>query len=485
STGLAADPPAMLWEIWNGPVAIRGSGTPAFTAITADDDTTGGMVATGVVTLTLPARLPDIGTGATPGDQDSPPPLVDEKQAQDVVGWLRVGRPRGTASNDPIHRVRWVGLNAVSAVQARTAAPELLGIGTGDADQHFALAQVPVLPATVRVQVEEPDGWQDWVEVETFARSDRDDRHVTVDHTTGLVSFAAGAGRGRVPQIGERIRVKTYRYGGGLAGNVGAGTVTAFNGAGAVKVTNPLPAVGGADAVSLAEALDAVPAEVHRRDRAVTADDFRDLALQVTGVARAETLPLLHPDTPLVAAAGVVSVAVFPREDTRAPNAPVPDRGLLSRVAAHLDQRRLVTTELYVIPPTYREVLVSAGVQVRTGYQIDAVRRWVEQIVRQYLGPLPPDGPDGTGWPLGRAVRGAELEAVAVQVEGVEFLHGLRLAVPGPGGPREVNLVPLERWEVPALTGITVVAGQPLPPGVAYAPAPPESVLVPLPPDVC
>ena len=61
--------------------------------------------------------------------------------------------------------------------------------------------------------------------------------------------------------------------------------------------------------------------------------------MQVTGVARAETLPLLHPDTPTVPAAGVVSVVVFPDEDLRDPDAPLPDLGLLRRVAA-LPRRR-------------------------------------------------------------------------------------------------------------------------------------------------
>lgn len=236
----------------------------------------------------------------------------------------------------------------------------------------------------------------------------------------------------------------------------------------------------------LADALDAIPAEVHRRDRAVIAEDFRDLATEVTGVARAETLPLLHPDTPLVQAAGVVSVVIFPDEDRRNPNAPSPDLGLLRRVAQYLDQRRLVTTELCVIPPTYRQLSVSVGVQVREGYQVDAVRRWVELILRQYLAPLPPLGPDGYGWPLGRAVRRAELEAVAVQVEGVEFLQGLRLAVPSSTGPVDETLVTLQRWEAPELIDITVVGGgEPLPPGAPYAPPPPPKIPIPLPPDVC
>ena len=475
SPGLTVDPPAMLWRMWMG----AGQG---FTALSVRDDTTRGLVTTGVVEVLLPQTLPVIDPAVvSPGDQDSPPPLADPAQAQNVIAWLQVSRPASDHINDGIARISWIGLNACLAEHARTAALEQLGTGTGDADQVYPLTQHPVLPGSVRLQVEENGIWQDWTEVDTDVVSGVDDRYYTVDHEAGAVHF----GGPRVPQLGERIRVQAYRYGGGLAGNVPAGALSSIA-VGGVKVTNPLAAAGGADAASLTEALDAIPADIHRGDRAVVAEDFRELALQVTGVGRAETLPLLHPDTPSVPAAGVISVVVFPTEDLTAPNAPLPGLGLLRRVARYLDVRRLVTAELYVVPPTYRQIAVSIGLAVRTSYQVDAVRRWVETILRQYLAVLPPLGPDGAGWPLGRTVRIAELEAVAVQVEGVEYVTGSALGVPdGSGGYTAVDLLALERWEVPELVDLSVVVGDPLPIGAPYQPAPPDGTLVPLPPDVC
>ena len=143
-----------------------------------------------------------------------------------------------------------------------------------------------------------------------------------------------------------------------------------------------------------------------------------------------------------------------------------------------------MTTELYVIPPTYRAIAVAIGLAVRPGYQVDAVRRWVDQLLRQYLAPLPPFGPDGAGWPIGRTVRRAELEAIVVQVEGVEYATGLTLALDDDGTYTPRDEVVLDRWQVPRLTAFTVVAGDPLKPGEQYEPSPPGS-LVPLPPDVC
>ena len=144
-----------------------------------------------------------------------------------------------------------------------------------------------------------------------------------------------------------------------------------------------------------------------------------------------------------------------------------------------------------MIPPEYVQVAVSIGVQVRKGYQVDAIRRWVEQIVRQYLSAVPPNGPDGAGWPLGRTVRAAEFEAIAVQVEGVEYAVGTRLALvqPAAGGRPQVveerDTIPLQRWQLPEVVAIEVVRGDPPEPGVPATPKPSGDVPVPLPPEVC
>ena len=483
---LTVDPPSAVWELWTNPP--EGGSRPAFAELEVTADSSRALTSTGVVTITLPGTWQPLAADwSTTGDASSPPPLDDPALAERVVAWLRARRPAGSA--DAMGRFRWVAANAVAVIQQRTAAPELLGTGTGEAGQTYRLVHAPVLPDSVDLQVEEEDGWTPWAAVDDLTSVDPVGRFYTVDLTGGAVRFGS---RGRVPQIGQRIRVAGYRYGGGTAGNVAAGAISALTGTAGVKVTSVLPATGGADPASLADALDQVPAEVHRRDRAVTADDFSALALEVPGVIRAEALPLLHPDTPTQPAAGVVSLLVFPDHDARDPAAPLPDLALLRRVSAYLQPRRLVTTELYVVPPSYVDIAVSIGVQVRAGHPVDAVRRWVRQILAQYLSPVPPYGPDGAGWPLGRAVRAGELEAVAVQVDGVEYvIDRLRLArrdKPAGGAPgpwTEVSPVQLQRWEVPRLVAMTAVPGPAPAPGTDGSPPPPDPVPVPLPPEVC
>ena len=359
---------------------------------------------------------------------------------------------------------------------------EFLGTGNAQPDQTYPLVNKPVMPGSVKLDVDEGQRWTEWTEVDGFHASQPDDRHYMVDVEAGKVRFGTGL-QGLPPQIGQRIRVREYRFGGGREGNVPAKAISKVVEFPDVKVTNPLRAHGGADSESISEALTRIPGELRRRDRAVTATDFQELALATPGadVGRAECLPRFYPPTKQGGKAGVVTVVVWPREDAAHPNAPLPDRNLLRMVCSWLDLRRLVTTELYVVPPTYRKVAVAVALEVKPGYGIEAVRHWVELVLRQYLAPLPPYGPEGKGWPLGRLVHGPELEAAALQVEGVKFLNKLEVA--GWNGQRWVKgSVQLKEYEVPELTEITVVEGSTVVDfGKGIEPPVPEHPVVPVP----
>jgi predicted phage baseplate assembly protein len=479
-TGGSGTPaPAVEWEISSGQML---NGVPRYARLTVAGDSTRGLTQQGVVRLKLPQEKAAFGPFVVAdedlaGTGDLPPSLDDETAAK-VLFWLRAYRVDGTRPG----AVQLMLVNATEVSQTRKALPEFLGTGTAQPAQRYRLVHRQVMEGSLVVEVEEnPGQWSRWEAVDTFDASAPDDRHYIVDLEAGEVRFGTGL-KGLAPQIGQRIRATEYRYGGGAAGNVGPKAISKLVTAEAVKCANPLPARFGADAESLAAGLERIPGELRRHDRAVTRDDFSELARATPGAAvgRAESLPRFFPALPQLEAAGVVSVVVWPAADPLRPNAPLPDRDLLRAVCEYLDQRRLVTTELYVIPPTYRKVAVSVGLGVKPGYGAEAVRRWVEQIIRQYLAPLPPFGPAGAGYPLGRRVYGPELEAVALQVEGVEFIETLQVA-----GWNGANWVPgtveLNKWEVPELTEITVVEGTPPPVGTALKPAPPVGAPVPVP----
>jgi predicted phage baseplate assembly protein len=273
----------------------------------------------------------------------------------------------------PLGKILYIGINATEVVQMIKARSEFVATGNAPASQTYKLVHSPVIDGTARIQVEESSGWTDWLEVDGFEDSQEDSRHYVLDPEAATIKFGNGI-RGRAPQIGERIRALEYRYGG--AGNVGAKAINKILDVSNVTVSNPLPAVGGAPGKSIADGIERVPGEFRRHDRAVTQSDFQELALTTPGakVGRAECMPLFEPRSKIQDAPGVVLVVVWPIADLKNPNAPMPDKTLIEQVCKWLDARRLVTTELYVIPPTYRKIAVAVGVQVKPGYGIEAVR---------------------------------------------------------------------------------------------------------------
>jgi hypothetical protein len=472
----------LVWQ-----VSARRTGDPVgsdYLPVSVVRDTTNGLRRDGVVALQLPAaQLDRIGVGQVAdadlaGVDDNPPALADQPE---VLFWLRAFPRQGIPE---IGRLRWVGVNAADVEQVADAAPELLGRGNGLSGQEVALSHLPVVPGSLQVQVREGDRWQPWQVVDSFAGSKPSDRHVTLDPASGIVRCGDSV-RGQVFPIGAQIRAAAYSYGGGPAGLVKAKAISAVVGGPGVRVTNPLPTTGGEAGETITDALARIPGELARHDRAVTKDDFRELA-GIIGVGRAECLPRFDPVTKSFDAAGVVTVMIWPTSDPRHPDAPVADATLLSAVCSQLDGRRLVTTELYVVPPVYHRVAVSVGLAVKTGYSAIGVRRWVEMILRQYLAPLPPFGPDGAGWPLGHRVHGPELEAAVLQVEGVDFVEDLKVADLA-GQTPVIGTVQLAGWEVPELREITVVAGSPPDPGGGPLTPPPgpAPVPVPVPKDQC
>lgn len=486
--------PALEWRA-SAP-SLNPDGSPRYIPLRVAADSTAGFTEQGVVRLDLPTQLSDIGLPPVAPELAGTgefPPVLDDKRADQVWFWIRVWR----SDNSRIGSVSLLCLNAVECINAVTASPEIIGSGSGQPNQTFQLANSPVLLDPlhpVKLQVEEAGTWTDWQQQDDLDASTADDRHFTVDAEAGYIHFGE-----RFPQIGERVRVLSYRYGGGIAGNVPkeaiaklGDTVPGMSPAAPmvradssnVKCLNPLPAAGGADSESIEQGLERIPGDLRRRNRAVTRDDFSELAMMTPGVeiGRAECLPLFHAPSRISPRPGVVSVVVWPARDAVHPNAPLPDSYQLKQVCQWLDSKRLITTELYVIPPTYRRIAISLAVKVHDGYGLDAVRDWVELVIRQYLAPLPPYGPDGKGWPLGRRILDRELEGVAMQVEGVEYVDSLRLAGWDGSTWQESAFVTLNSWEVPEVAGITIVdENTDVPAPGSDVPPPPSGTAVPIP----
>jgi hypothetical protein len=236
----------------------------------------------------------------------------------------------------------------------------------------------------------------------------------------------------------------------------------------------------------------------------VTASDYQQIAAETPGVrlGRVELLPLFKPHQRRSGVPGVVSVMVWPQQEAVQPPNPRVDRPLLTAVHNHLDARRPLATELYVIGCEYVPLGVSLAITIRDGAPLEGTLNAVRQALRHHLWPLPPDGPFGAGWPLGRTVDNRELEVAAARVDGVQRVNELHLferrenewrlklaASTGssPQGCQPVR-VELQPWQLPELLSVVVVAGEGAPRDLSGVPNPfadESAVAVPVVLEVC
>ncbi|HYS75323.1 MAG TPA: putative baseplate assembly protein [Burkholderiales bacterium] len=507
----------VLWEI-----TTRGR-TPLDTDyLTLDplpgSDSTNGLTRPGVLRLALPdesfiwAPSNNVGINSRAGVGDTPPRLDDAGKAARLLAWIRLRpSPGGQVNALPL---AWISINAAQIDQRVTLAGRVLGVSTGTADQVFQLPQGSVDPDSLVIEVEEAGrGYQRWSLVEDLAAISTDPNVAReagafeLDAEAGTLRFGDGV-RGRVPERQMRVRLASGRFGGGRAGNLAAGSLaeisaTRIDGraAPAMKVLQPLPMSGGDDAETLELAERRIPAVLRHRDRAVTIEDYRRLAMGTPGVdvGRVEVLARFKPRDRRFDVPGVVSVLALPAQSPSGPPNPRPDRPFIERVHAYISARTPLSTELYVIGCEYVPLGFAVGIAIRDGFARDKVLFDVRETLKSMLWPLPPGGLEAKGWPLGRSVRERELEVDISRVPGVLEVRGLNLfARDGTGETADWRLLPrnttdgtqtlpLSAWQLPELLSVVVIDGD-APRDLHALPNPfaqSNAVAVPVVPELC
>jgi len=112
---------------------------------------------------------------------------------------------------------------------------------------------------------------------------------------------------------------------------------------------------------------------------------------------------------------------------------------LLATVQRYLERRRLLSGEIHVIGPHYTTVAVSARLQARQETDRRALVRQARGALEAFFHPLR-GGPEGRGWPVGRAVYRSELLALLNDLEGVLYVDELNWSVDGQPASRCGNI---------------------------------------------
>src|SRR5437763_3485969 len=77
--------------------------------------------------------------------------------------------------------------------------------------------------------------------------------------------------------------------------------------------------------------------------------------------------------------------------DAKHPDTLEPDQLFLDTICNYLNPRRLITTEVFLRGPDYRDIWISVGINVVAGVAPPQVREAVKRALMQFLSPLPAD----------------------------------------------------------------------------------------------
>jgi predicted phage baseplate assembly protein len=418
-SGRGVDPrrPPIGWEAWTD---------TGWDKCEIDLDETGGLNKPGDVILHVP-------------DNHQTSVIAKER-----AGWLRC-RLMEAAPDVPtyVESPTVIGVEAhtiggtVPTVNAEVVHNEILGRSDGTPAQRFPLQRSPVVasekPLTLTVLIGEEE--QTWSEVRHFALSGPDDRHFRIDAYAGELHFGpalriVGGGLkryGAIPQAGAVLRLESYRTGGGQAGNVARGHVRVLKTSipYVSRVENRSPAIGGAEAETLDDAKARGPLLLRSRGRAVTAEDFEELARDVApDAARVHCVAEDGSGVRVLVVPHVASddIGRIERKDLQPPDE------VLERIRNTLEERRLVGARVGVEPPLYLWLTAVVSLNSRPRFDPAEVRTGVLQALYRLYHPLV-GGPDGTGWPFGRSVQSHEVHAALARIPGVDMSREVRVAL--------------------------------------------------------
>jgi hypothetical protein len=407
----------------------------------------------------------------------APPDWAKQAEFGVEFYWLRVSWEAGEFRAKP--RLRRVLTNTIWASQTNTIAGELLGSGNGNPQQVVRTAQVPILlgqrlevrerempSLEEQAAIEREEGkdaltvvltgegetqdieavWVRWHEVTDFYDSRPRDRHYTVDRLTGAIYFGNGQNGAMPPQGRNNIRL-CYRTGGGKQGNLPAQTVTQLKTTVPYvdRVTNLEAAGGGGDRESMAQVQERGPKILRHGGKAVTVQDFEDLACEAsTEVARVKAIvPEFDPLDPNlwlnpqdknfinldkhrevnVPDGGKVTILILPYSTAAQPT---PSLALIDRVRDYIQARCSPAVDLLVAAPQWRNISVTAEL-VSTSLDVaDAVRIAAQSHIEQFLHPLT-GGTQGRGWAFGREPHLSDIYALLESIAGVDHIRSLAL----------------------------------------------------------
>lgn len=300
------------------------------------------------------------------------------------------------------------GIEVMSATEGRSVTlvsdyannfGESVGTSDGSANQQFELGESPAVDNSLSVYVQGGANYSKWTQVSHLIDSDPTDQVFTVtSDADNILSINFGDGvSGAIPVNFSDIRVM-YTVGGGTIGNVPPATLKTIDYVpglstndlialqSILSVTNEDVATGGSEPETLSQIRYAAPLTLRTNSRAVTLEDFKNLALGVNNCGKANATAAVWSSVTMYVAPsrnagdtdlepGLLDGAVTPEYTS-----------LASDVLDSLEPNLLIGCTLTIQPPVYVDAVLTVNYAKMPQYTVDEVEQSIKEVLTSAYG---------------------------------------------------------------------------------------------------
>ncbi len=259
----------------------------------------------------------------------------------------------------------------------------VLGVSDGSANQVYDIPESPVIGGSVEITV---SGVKYTYVPYLIDYQSYDPVFTTITGSNGVTSVQFGDGiSGRIPNNGAQI-LSTYRVGGGKAGNVAEGTIKFIltNATIGLTVNNVTvgqdsgAGVGGADPESTDSIRVNAPKSVRALNRAVSLSDYSSIAIQVPGVAKANSIADVYSS---------VTIFIAPYGDSGLQSDGVTASDVFNNLAETIGEyfvdKTPPGTSLTLQPPTYVDVRIKLNCVISSQYRSAQVTASINEALTE------------------------------------------------------------------------------------------------------
>jgi uncharacterized phage protein gp47/JayE len=251
--------------------------------------------------------------------------------------------------------------------------PVNLGTSSGYAYTEVVIENTGIVDGSIFVYVGHNNSFTKWTYVYNIVEYGPFDKvYTTRLNSDGTTSIIFGDGiNGLVPVSGDTIS-GTYRASVGSAGNVVANTIKSVtfipgnSNTSGIIVSNNAAAVGGADGETLGLLRKNLKATLASRNRAVTLEDYENLASLVPGVGRVSA------SADVATSVNIYMQPLYDGTSTPGLVSGLPTgtwNSIAEEISSFLKDRMPINASLTVLPPTYVNLTLGLELIIQDSYR--------------------------------------------------------------------------------------------------------------------